>query len=52
MRDFPFYVLQKGWARAGNGRGLSLVSLASFKGWTDSTTAARMSGRHWTNLIN
>ena len=46
------YAMKRDEAKQGVGGGCDLSALASFRGWIDSTAVARMSGRHWMNLIN
>ena len=50
--NLPFYVLQKGEGQSGGTEGgYDWSALMSFKGQIDSTTVARISGRHQMNLI-
>ena len=46
------YAMKGGRSKQGMEGGYDWSALAIFRGQIDSTTAAKMSGRHWMNLIN
>ena len=48
----PSFLCAGGGPKQGMEGGYDWSALASFKRWIDSTTVARMSGKHWMHLIN
>ena len=46
------YSMKRGGPKQGAEGGCDWSALATFRGQIDSTAVARMSGRHWMNLIN